>query len=82
MNSPHIREQWQVLADGLSLRTRAFINGQYVDAASGASFDCISPIDGRVLGRIADGGQVDIDHAVAAARRSFNGGHWAGMKPV
>lgn len=82
MNSPHIREQWQMLADGLSLRTRAFINGQYVDAASGATFDCISPIDGRVLGRIADGGQLDIDHAVAAARRSFNAAHWAGLKPV
>lgn len=82
MNSPHIREQWQALADSLSLRTRAFINGQYVDAASGATFDCISPIDGRVLGHIAECGQVDVDHAVAAARRSFNAGHWAGLKPA
>ncbi|PZU29816.1 MAG: aldehyde dehydrogenase PuuC [Stenotrophomonas sp.] len=82
MNSPQIREQWQTLADSLSLRTRAFINGQYVDAASGATFDCVSPIDGRVLGQIADGSQVDIDHAVAAARRSFNAGHWAGLKPA
>jgi len=81
MNSPHIREQWQTLADGLSLRRRAFINGQYVDAASGATFDCISPIDGRVLGQIAACGQVDVDHAVAAARRSFNAGHWSGLKP-
>ena len=82
MNSPQIREQWQTLADSLSLRTRAFINGQYVDAASGATFDCVSPIDGRVLGQIADGGQIDIDHAVAAARRSFTAGHWAGLKPA
>lgn len=82
MNSPQIREQWQTLADSLSLRTRAFINGQYVDAASGATFDCVSPIDGRVLGQIADGGQIDIDHAVAAARRSFTAGRWAGLKPA
>ena len=81
MNSPHIREQWQTLADSVSLRTRAFINGQYVDAASGATFDCISPIDGRVLGRVAECGQVDVDRAVAAARRSFNAGHWAALKP-
>ncbi|KRG44090.1 aldehyde dehydrogenase [Stenotrophomonas pictorum JCM 9942] len=82
MTIPHLREQWQMLADGLALRTRAFIDGRYVDAASGATFTCISPIDGRVLGQVADGGQVDIDRAVAAARRSFTAGHWSGLKPV
>ena len=79
MTSPHLREQWQTLAAGLSLRTQAFIDGRAVDAASGATFDCISPIDGRVLAQVADGGQVDIDHAVAAARRSFQAGHWSGL---
>jgi gamma-glutamyl-gamma-aminobutyraldehyde dehydrogenase len=73
MNTPHLREQWQTLADGLSLRTRAFIDGRYVDAASGASFPCISPIDGRVLAQVAECGQRDVDHAVAAARRAKRG---------
>ncbi|WP_305804980.1 aldehyde dehydrogenase [Stenotrophomonas sp. YIM B06876] len=82
MNAARTRKDWQQLADSLSLRTRAFIGGRYVDAVSGATFDCISPIDGRVLGQVADGGRVDIDHAVAAARRSFEAGHWSQARPV
>ena len=82
MNTPHLREQWQTLADGLSLRTRAFIDGRYVDAVSGARFQCISPIDGRVLAQVAECGQRDVDHAVAAARRAFQKGQWAGLKPA
>ena len=54
MNAPRTRDSWQALADGLQIRTQAFIEGKYVDAASGKSFDCISPIDGRSLGRVAD----------------------------
>ncbi|MGV8959434.1 MAG: aldehyde dehydrogenase [Stenotrophomonas sp.] len=82
MNATRTREDWQQLADSLELRTRAFIGGRYVDAVSGATFDCISPIDGRVLGQVADGAHADIDHAVAAARRSFDAGHWSQAKPV
>jgi 4-guanidinobutyraldehyde dehydrogenase / NAD-dependent aldehyde dehydrogenase len=81
MNAPRTRENWQALADGLSLRTQAFIDGRYVDAASGKAFDCISPIDGRVLGRVAECAEEDIDRAVAAARRSFASGRWAEAKP-
>jgi gamma-glutamyl-gamma-aminobutyraldehyde dehydrogenase len=44
------RSHWQVLAQQLSMPAQAFIDGRYTDAASGARFDCISPIDGRVLG--------------------------------
>ncbi|AER56148.1 aldehyde dehydrogenase [Pseudoxanthomonas spadix BD-a59] len=69
-------------AAALSIATQAFIDGQYVDAASGATFDCISPIDGRVLGQVADCGQADIDKAVRAARRSFEAGHWAQTAPT
>ncbi len=82
MNASRTREEWQSLADDLSPRTRAFIDGRYVDAVSGATFDCISPIDGRLLGKVAEGARVDIDHAVAAARRSFDVGHWSQARPV
>ncbi len=82
MNSPVTREHWQLLADRLSLRTQAFIDGRYVDAADGATFDCISPIDGRLLARVAAGSAVDIDRAVAAARRAFEQGRWANAKPA
>lgn len=82
MSTPATREHWQALAAGLSLRTQAFIGGRYVDAADGGTFDCVSPIDGRVLGRVAAGGAIDIDRAVAAARRSFAAGGWSEARPA
>ena len=30
-------------AEGLSYRSQAFIDGRYVGAASGETFDCVSP---------------------------------------
>ena len=82
MSAPRTRDNWQALADGLQIRTQAFIDGQYVDAASGKTFDCISPIDGRSLGRVAEGEAEDIERAVIAARRSFDSGAWSEAKPT
>jgi 4-guanidinobutyraldehyde dehydrogenase/NAD-dependent aldehyde dehydrogenase len=82
MNAPQSAGDWQRLAAQLTLATDAFIDGRYVATASGATFDCISPIDGRVLGQVADAAAIDIDNAVAAARRSFNAGSWALAKPA
>ncbi|KRG45814.1 aldehyde dehydrogenase [Stenotrophomonas panacihumi] len=82
MRTPKTREDWQALADTLRPETRAFIDGRYVDAASGATFECRSPIDGRVLGQVAEGGEEDINRAVAAARRSFEAGAWSRATPV
>ena len=81
MTTPKTREHWQKLADTLSFRHQAFIDGRYVDAASGQTFDCISPIDGRVLAKVAECGAADIDRAVQAARRAFDKGHWSDAAP-
>lgn len=72
---------WQQLAQSLKIEGRAFIDGAYVPAASGQTFDCISPIDGRLLTKVAECGEADINAAVAAARRAFNQGVWAGLNP-
>ncbi len=82
MRTPKTRDEWQALADTLRPETRAFIDGRYVDAASGGTFECRSPIDGRVLGQVAEGGEEDINRAVAAARRSFEAGAWSRATPV
>jgi gamma-glutamyl-gamma-aminobutyraldehyde dehydrogenase len=82
MSTPKTREDWQRAADQLALRHQAFIDGRYVDAASGKTFDCISPIDGRVLVQVADSGAEDINRAVAAARKAFDAGRWANAAPV
>jgi acyl-CoA reductase-like NAD-dependent aldehyde dehydrogenase len=72
---------WHALAAAIRPRAQAFINGRYLDAASGQSFDCLSPIDGRRLARVAATDSADVDAAVAAARNAFNRGTWSRMAP-
>jgi 4-(gamma-glutamylamino)butanal dehydrogenase len=72
---------WQEKAATLSIEGRAFIDGEYRDAESGRTFDCVSPIDGKVLAKVADSGAADIDAAVSAARRAFDARVWAGLNP-
>ncbi|WP_296659554.1 aldehyde dehydrogenase [Paraburkholderia sp.] len=72
---------WQDKAATLSIEGRAFIDGAYRDAYSGRTFDCVSPIDARVLASVADCGAADVDAAVAAARRAFDAQVWAGLNP-
>jgi phenylacetaldehyde dehydrogenase len=57
------------------------INGQWVPAASGKTFETLNPADGLLLARVADSGPEDINRAVAAARRAFEHGPWRRMTP-
>ncbi|HEY5333777.1 MAG TPA: aldehyde dehydrogenase [Solirubrobacterales bacterium] len=50
-----------------------YIDGEWVDAADGASFDSYEPATGRVWARLAEAGPEDVEAAVAAARRAFEG---------
>jgi 4-guanidinobutyraldehyde dehydrogenase/NAD-dependent aldehyde dehydrogenase len=72
---------WRERAGQLSIETRAFIDGRYVPAAGGATFDDVSPIDGRVIARVASTEQADVDRAVIAARRAFEQGTWSRESP-
>mgnify|MGYP001229244819 CR=1 FL=1 len=47
------------------------IGGASVPAASGATFDTISPVDLSVLAAVARSGAADVDAAVAAAKAAF-----------
>jgi aldehyde dehydrogenase (NAD+) len=49
------------------------IGGDEVPSASGETLDVVAPGDGEVFARIAAGGAHDIDRAVAAARKAFDG---------
>ncbi|WP_231960218.1 aldehyde dehydrogenase [Tepidimonas fonticaldi] len=66
----------------LTLDGRAFIDGRRVEATDGRTFDCHSPVDGRLLTAVARGGPADIDAAVAAARAAFEDRRWAGKPPA
>ncbi|MFC3532783.1 aldehyde dehydrogenase [Vogesella facilis] len=72
---------WQQQAAALSIEGRAFIGGEYCQAAAGGSFACLSPIDGRTLATVADCGAAEVDAAVAAARAAFEAGVWRGLNP-
>lgn len=72
----------QEQAKGLNIRGQAFIGGRYVNAASGRTFDCVSPIDGRLLTRVARCDEEDVDRAVRAARAAFEDGRWANLAPA
>src|SRR5579871_5977554 len=73
---------WHERARSLDIRTKAFINGNYVDAASGATFDSVNPGTGKLLARVAAGDSEDVDRAVAAARATFRKGLWANQPPA
>jgi acyl-CoA reductase-like NAD-dependent aldehyde dehydrogenase len=60
---------------------RLYIDGQWVDARSGATFKTINPATEEPLTEVAEGGAPDIDLAVKAARRAFDAGPWAKMSP-
>jgi gamma-glutamyl-gamma-aminobutyraldehyde dehydrogenase len=80
MNKPGI--DWHARARDIKIDGRIVIDGQRRDAASGETFECVSPIDGRVLGAVARGASADVDVAVASARAAFDSGRWAGQSPA
>jgi acyl-CoA reductase-like NAD-dependent aldehyde dehydrogenase len=75
-------EDYRTRISQVSYRNQAFINGQFTAAASGKTFDCISPIDGQVLTKVAECDKEDVDLAVKAARTVFEKGSWSRMAPM
>jgi aldehyde dehydrogenase (NAD+) len=61
---------------------KMLINGEWVDSASGKTFDTINPSTGEVICKVAEGDKADIDQAVKAARKAFESGPWAKMTPA
>ena len=72
---------WHARARALRPRTGIFIDGSFRPAAAGQSFDCISPIDGRVIAQVAAGDAPDVDAAVASGRAAFERGVWSRQAP-
>ena len=59
---------------------KMLIDGKWVDAASGKKFETHNPATGELLATVAEGDAEDINRAVAAARRAFEG-PWSKVKP-
>lgn len=76
------RADWEQRAKNLKIEGRAFVQGEYTDAVAGATFECISPVDGRLLGLVASCDAADADVAVSRARAAFESGAWSRLAPV
>lgn len=79
------QSDWQAIADQATkqstIRTQAFIEGQWVNAISGETFETINPATGKTITTIAACDKGDIDKAVASARAAFNDGRWSALHP-
>jgi len=58
---------------------KMFIGGKWVEAASGKTFPTYNPATGEVMAQVAEGDHEDINRAVEAARKAFDGGPWPEM---
>ncbi|KIW96939.1 uncharacterized protein Z519_02330 [Cladophialophora bantiana CBS 173.52] len=65
----------------ISIPTGLFINNEFVKALGGKTFEVENPATGKVLLSIEEGQAEDVDLAVKAARKAFDGG-WADSDPA
>jgi len=56
-----------------------YIGGEWVDAASGDTFESTSPADGELIGVFPRSDAADVDRAVAAAKAAWDG--WSNSTP-
>jgi acyl-CoA reductase-like NAD-dependent aldehyde dehydrogenase len=61
---------------------RLLIDGELVDGAGGDSFATVDPGTGEVIASVAHGADAEVEAAVAAARRAFDGGGWCDLPPL
>ena len=65
----------------LSQTFQLLIDGKWQDAQSGKTLECFNPATGEVISRVAEGREEDINLAVQAARKAFDGGPWRKFTP-
>lgn len=58
-----------------------FIDGEWVGAADGGTREIRCPADDSPVGVVSEAGAADTEKAIAAARRAFDAGEWAG-RPI
>lgn len=66
----------------MNVPSAMLINGQWVDAVSQGTLETFNPSTSELLGVVPAGDGPDVDRAVDAARASFDGGVWTGLKPA
>src|SRR2546423_6375936 len=69
------------VAQFMATPRKLLIDGKWLPAASGMTFEVKNPATGATIARAAEGDKADIDAAVRAARRAFESGPWPAMTP-
>jgi aldehyde dehydrogenase (NAD+) len=64
---------------GTLVKFRMYIDGQWVDSASGQHFESFNPFTGKPWALVPRGNAEDVDRAVRAARKAFTAGEWPKM---
>ncbi|MDT8390620.1 MAG: aldehyde dehydrogenase [Lentisphaeria bacterium] len=75
------REDYAARAETMDLPATAYINGKFMPAASGKTFETVNPATGTLLTQVAACGPEDVDMAVAKARKAFESGVWSRFHP-
>ncbi len=62
--------------------SKMIIGGEQVDALDGQTFEVHNPATGEIIARVPLGGKADVDRAVEAARKAFEGpfSRWSAAK--
>lgn len=68
-------------AAGTLVTYQMYIDGQWVDSASGQHFESHNPYTGKPWALIPRGNAEDVDRAVRAARNAFTSGEWPKLTP-
>jgi acyl-CoA reductase-like NAD-dependent aldehyde dehydrogenase len=76
LNVAVVHEKELACREFLSKPKKMLIDGKFVEAESGKTFDTYNPADNSVLAKVPEGGKADIDKAVKAARKAFETGPW------
>lgn len=58
-----------------------YMDGAWSTAAGGATYDIVNPATEQVIARAANASRADMEKAIQAARRAFDGGPWRRTTP-
>ncbi|CAE6371958.1 unnamed protein product, partial [Rhizoctonia solani] len=68
--------EYDFQAEGHSIKTKfctgLFINGKFVDGSSNTTIDVINPTTGKIVTKVSEGTEKDVDLAVQAAQKAYD----------
>lgn len=77
----YTKSYWTDKLSTIELKNKAFINGSYVDARDGGTYEVMNPATGRKLADVTACTSEDVDVAVEGARQTFERGVWSKQAP-